>query len=141
VPYHLLTVDHSHPTGFGLQVAPTVRLRRLVDDSPGTMKPMPGDPIELRLPDGQVQAAVIGQFGIDGWKGGDGHFYTASDPADPQLTLAIRDAGPGDVPAGTEIWLPGREGGASAAETGPCSYCQRMQARARRSKLPGQGDG
>jgi hypothetical protein len=30
----LLTVDHSHLIGDGVQVAPVVRLKRLVDDGP-----------------------------------------------------------------------------------------------------------
>ena len=41
--YHLLTVDHSHVIGNGVQIAPVVRLKRLVDDGPREMHPMKGD--------------------------------------------------------------------------------------------------
>ena len=83
MPYHLLTVDHAHAVGGDVQVAPTVRLQRLAADSPGEMKPMRGDTVELRLPDGQVRRAAIRLFGIDGWQK-DGYFYTGSNPADPE---------------------------------------------------------
>jgi hypothetical protein len=125
--YHLLTVDHSHVIGGGVQVAPVVRLQRLVEDGPEETHPMTGDLVELRLPDGQTrQAAIIG-LGLDGWKK-DGHFYTASNPQDPELTLTLQDLTPDDLPAGTEVWLPDRPSG-SKPGAGPCSYCQMMQAR------------
>jgi hypothetical protein len=126
VPYHLLTVDHAHAVGGDVQVAPTVRLQRLEADSPGEMKPMRGDAVELRLPDGQIRRAAIRLFGIDGWQK-DGYFYTASNPAGPELTLSIQDAEPADIPAGTQVWLPDRDPG-SSPENGPCSYCQMIQA-------------
>jgi hypothetical protein len=55
MPYHLVTVDHVHLTGFGLQIAPTVPLRRLVADSDGSTAPRRGDDVELRLPDGRIR--------------------------------------------------------------------------------------
>lgn len=125
--YHLLTVDHSHAVGRGVQLAPTVRLHRLVEDGPpGSMAPFRGDPVRLRLPDGQARQATILAFGVDGWQK-DGYFYTASDPQDPQMTLSLRDLSPVDLPAGTEVWLPERPQGSSPA-AGPCSYCQMVLA-------------
>lgn len=126
--YHLLTVDHSHVVGEGVQIAPTVRLQRLMQDAPpGVMAPMGGDPVELRLPDGQARQASIRGFGVDGWEE-DGYFYTASNPQDPQMTLSLLDLSPADLPAGTEVWLPSRPAGSSPVP-GPCSFCQMLQAR------------
>jgi hypothetical protein len=124
--YHLLTVDHSHVIGDGVQVAPVVRLKRLVDDGPKETHPMKGDLVELRLPNGQTRQATIIGLGLDGWEK-DGHFYTASNPRDPELTLKLRDLTPDDLPVGTEVWLPQRPSG-SRPSAGPCSYCQIMQA-------------
>ena len=134
--YHLLTVDHGHAVGGGVQLAPTVRLHRLVTDAPGAMCPVRGDPVKLQLPDGSVRMAAILHFGIDGWQD-DGHFCMASDPADPQFTLSIQDAGPADLPAGTQVWLPGGDGG-SGPEPGPCSYCKMIQARGRGQGIGGE---
>jgi hypothetical protein len=131
--YHLLTVDHSHVIGNGVQIAPVVRLKRLVDDGPREIHPMKGDLVELRLPDGQTRQATIISLGLDGWKK-DGRFYTASNPKDPELTLSLRDLSPADPPAGTEVWLPQRLPGSSPSPA-PCSYCQMMQARARNDAL------
>jgi hypothetical protein len=127
VAYHLLTVDHAHDIGEGVQIAPVVRLKRLVQDAPKATHPMKGDLVELRLPDGQNRQATIIALGLDGWMK-DGHFYTASNPKDPELTLSLRDLSPGDLPAGTEVWLPRRQPGSSPS-AGPCSYCQMLQAR------------
>lgn len=90
--------------------------------------PMRGDPVELRMPDGTRRPSAIALFGIDGWKKGD-HFYTASNPADPQLTLTIAEQEPGNLPSMTQVWLPGVESADSMPEPGPCSYCQVLQAR------------
>jgi hypothetical protein len=125
--YHLLTVDHSHVIGDGVQVAPVVRLGRLVDDGPEEMHLMRGDVVELRLPDGQTRQATVIGLGLDGWMK-DGRFYTASNPQDPELTLKLLGLTPDDLPAGTEVWLPQRPSG-SRPTAGPCSYCQMVQAR------------
>lgn len=90
------------------------------------MKPMQGGAVELRLPDGQIRRAAIRLFGIDGWQK-DGYFYTASNPADPELTLSLQDVEPADVPVGTQVWLPERDPG-SSPDSGSCSYCQMIQA-------------
>jgi len=124
--YHLLNVDHSHVIGDGVHVAPVVRLKRLVDDGPTEMHPMKGDLVELRLPNGQTRQATIIGLGLDGWMK-DGYFNTASNPQDPELTLKLLDLTPADLPVGTEVWLPHRPSGSSPA-TGPCSYCQMLQA-------------
>lgn len=103
---YLLTVESSSQSGALLQVLPQVLLRNLIEQAPGLFMPMAGDSIEIRLPDGRVQHALVGGFGIDLWRHEDGHFYTSSDPSNPLLTLTIAgDLQPEDVPAGAEIWL------------------------------------
>lgn len=125
--YHLLTVDHSHAVGGGVQLAPTVRLQRLVEDGPpGSTMPMRGDPVRLRLPDGETRQATILAFGLDGCQK-DGYFYTASNPQDPQMTLSLRDLSAVDLPTDTEVWLPEQPQGSSPV-AGPCSYCQMVLA-------------
>ena len=133
--YHLLTVDHAHDIGGGVQVAPVVRLQRLVDDDPKATHPMSGDVVELRLPDGQTRQATIITLGLDGWMK-DGHFYTASNPKDPELTLQLRDLSADTLPTGTEVWLPHRRLGSSPM-SGPCSYCQMLQARSGKGRIAG----
>jgi hypothetical protein len=137
VAYHLLTVDHSHPVEGGVQIAPTVRMRRLVHDIPlGTMVPMTGDPVdpvELRLPDGRTRQAAIRAFGVDGWED-NGRFYTTSNLEDPELSLSLQGLSLADLPPGTEVWLPGLTEAASAPTAGPCTYCQVAQAREGRTR-------
>jgi hypothetical protein len=72
VAYHLLTVDHCHKTGFGIQFAPMVRYGRLIADFPGNARMLQaGDPVELRIPGGQVAAAVVSSWGLEGYQDGD----------------------------------------------------------------------
>ena len=132
MPYHLVTVDHVHKTGssLGLQIAPTVPLARLGADYRSGSLPNTGDDLELRLPDGRVRYEKIGGFGIDGTKRGR-YIHVAGDPQKPEMTLYIAgDLEPGDVPSGTEIWLPGTQPGQGTPPTGPCSYCQMKELRA-----------
>jgi hypothetical protein len=102
---YLLTVQSAHRSGDVLQVMPRVPMQRLIDQEPGLMTPMPGDPLQLRLPDGSVRAAQLGSFGIEAWER-DGELYTTSDPSRPELTLTLAGGlGPDDLPPGTEVWL------------------------------------
>ena len=106
--YRLLTVQDAYRTGFGLQLAPTIKLRHIEEMQP-PHEPMPceGDEVELRLPGGEVRIAWIATFGIDAWKVGD-VYVSDSDPNDPSLTLSLAGAlTPADVPAGTEVWRLG----------------------------------
>ena len=133
MPYHLVTVDHVHPTGLGLPVAPAVPLWRLVAESARSAAPMRGTVWSCVCPMAESDTRRSGQFGIDGWQH-DGQFYTASNPQDPEFTLAVAgDLHSEDVPAGTEIWLPARQAGPSVTEAGPCSFCQMKEARERGS--------
>lgn len=102
--FYLLTVERCFSSfGTHVQVQPPVPIRNL---APNMIVPMAGDDLELCLPDGRVIHAPIGHFGIEVWRGEDGHFYTASNPSDPVLTLTIAGGlRPEDVPPGTEIWL------------------------------------
>lgn len=118
VRLYLFTVESSYQFGTQLQVLPRVPLSSLVERAKDLIGPQPGEELELRLPDGSVRQATIGSFGIEGWRRGGG-IYTASDPSDPVFTLNIAgDLLPGDVPAGTQIWLaeakfkPQRQAGA-----------------------------
>jgi hypothetical protein len=132
MPYHLLTVDHVHKTGssLGLQIAPAVPLARLEADYRSGSLPDAGDDLELRLPDGRVRYEKIGGFGIDGTRRGR-YIHVAGDPQKPEMTLYIAGGlEPGDVPSGTQIWLPGKEPGQGRPPTGPCSYCQMKELRA-----------
>jgi hypothetical protein len=130
VAYHLLTVDHCHRTGFGLQVAPTVRFARLVSEFPdGEPALGKGCGLELRLPGGRVMAADVGGWGIDAYRDGD-HVVISCSPADPEFTLSISVPEDVDVPPGTEVWLPDVTAASCRPEPGPCSYCQAMQWRA-----------
>jgi hypothetical protein len=104
--YHLLTVEHAHRTGLGLQLEPKVKLHQL-DTPPHEPMPYDGDEVELRLPDGTVRIAYVSSFGIEAWLI-NGKYVTRSDPKDPSLTLTLAgDLKPRDVPAGTEVWKLG----------------------------------
>jgi hypothetical protein len=106
MPAYLLTVESAQRVGELVRVLPAVPIRLLIDQQPGMLMPMPGDPLELRLPDGRTRSVPLGVFGVETWTGDDGALYTTSDPADPVLTLRIDgDVQPDEVPAGTEVWL------------------------------------
>lgn len=102
---YLLTVESSSQSGTDLQVLPRVPALGLGKRAPGLMMPMSGDGLELRLPDGRVQHARVGSFGLELWRNEDGNLYTTSDPSNPLLTLTITGAHVEDVPPGTEVWL------------------------------------
>ena len=122
--YHLLTVDHCHETGFGIQLAPMVRYGRLIADFPGNARmPRAGDPVELRIRGGQVAAAVVSSWGLEGYRDGDG-FLMVCDPADPEFTLSVKGNGLDDVPVGTQVWLPGVDAVPSPPEARECGYCK-----------------
>jgi hypothetical protein len=107
VPYYLLTVTGSRRTGFGLQVEPTVRIRELASRVRDTDVPVPGDRLLLHRPDtGTWWIAPLASFGVEAWQE-DGVYYTRSDPADPEFTLAVGGGGGADetLPVGTEIWV------------------------------------
>jgi hypothetical protein len=102
--YRLLTVEHAHRTGFGLQLEPKVKLKYIGQSQPGEPVPFDGDEVELRLPDGTVRSAYIAVFAIEAWLDR-GVYVTRSDPKDPSLTLTLAgDLTPGDAPVGTEVW-------------------------------------
>jgi len=106
VAVYLLTVERAERVGGLLRVLPQVPIRELIEREPGIIMPLPGEPLELRLPDGHVRSAPLGVFGVETVEGEDGDFHTVSDPADPVLTLRIGgDLQPADLPAGTEVWL------------------------------------
>lgn len=107
VRYHLVTVESVDATGLGLKVKPTIRIKDLISRSDNQVMPMKDDPLELRTPDGKVRIAAVGKFGIDCWQDEHGRLVTASDPADPHLTLSIGGGvDESEVPAGTEVWIP-----------------------------------
>ncbi len=100
---YLLTVESSSQIGNSVRVLPPVPIKRL---PPDMFVPMAGEKLELHLPDGRVQPASIGGFGVELRRDEEGNFWTTSDPANPVLTLTIAgDLHPEDVPPGTEIWL------------------------------------
>jgi hypothetical protein len=102
---HLLTVESAEPVGGNLQVRPKVSISALAGAHPDLTVPMPGDTVQMRLPDGSQRNAFVASFGIEMFER-DGYLYTDSPPDDPQMTLSLTgDLGPEDVPAGTEIWL------------------------------------
>jgi hypothetical protein len=102
--FYLLTAESSRRFGSEVQVMPTIRLKDLIEQAPDLMAPMPGDALELRLPDGEILIAAVARFGIEAWEL-DGKLQTYSDPSDPVLTLSIADLGSDRVPVGTEVWL------------------------------------
>jgi hypothetical protein len=102
---HLLTVESVQSRGTGLRIMPPVRMRGLIERAPGMAMPMPGDPVELRLPGGQTRHATVASFGVESWLR-DGELVTTADPADPACTLSLAgDIGAADLPAGTEVWI------------------------------------
>ncbi|HLZ59009.1 MAG TPA: hypothetical protein VKR06_18860 [Ktedonosporobacter sp.] len=104
--FYLLTVESSSQSGPHLQILPPVPVSDLIERAKGLLMPMAGDELELRLPDGHVQHALVGGFGVEIWRHEDGHFSTTSDPSNPALTLTLAgDLSSEDAPAGTEIWL------------------------------------
>jgi hypothetical protein len=106
MPAYLLTVESAERLGELVRVLPAVPIRRLIEQQPGMLMPMPGDPLELRLPGGETRSVPLGVFGVETRESGDGALYTTSDPADPVLTLRIGgEVRPDEVPAGTEVWL------------------------------------
>jgi hypothetical protein len=124
VTYHLLTVDHCHETGFGIQFAPMVRYGRLIADFPANARMLQdGDPVELRILGGQVAAAVVSNWGLEGYRDGD-DVLLVCDPADPEFTLSVKGNGLDDVPVGTEVWLPGVDAAPSPPEARECGYCK-----------------
>ena len=103
---HLMTATGAQQFGNAWRIEPSVSLRSLVEQGPGMTMPMPGEQLELHLPDGREIAAFILSFGMDAWKDAEGNLYTTSDPSSPSLTLTISGAPSLEgVPAGTEIWL------------------------------------
>jgi hypothetical protein len=117
---YLLTVEGTERSGDSLTFAPKVRLRGFGEHVPNLMMPMTGDEVELRLPDGSVKTARIASFGLDVWKDSEGNLYTDMDPSDPYLTLTIAgDDAIGEVPPGTEIWLPDARTASAAEDSAP----------------------
>jgi hypothetical protein len=118
---HLLTVESTERFGdHTCTIAPKVRLRDFGQDVPNLMMPNPGDEVELRLPDGSVKKARISSFGLEVWKDSEGNFYTDMDPSDPYLTLtSTSDSDIGEVPPGTEIWLPDARTASAAEDSAP----------------------
>ena len=105
--FHLVTVEETQQFEDEWTIAPLVPLRSLSERAPGLMMPMAGDDVELQLPDGSIMTARIVSFGVSVWKASDGNFYTNSDLTAPSLTLTIKcDPDVGDIPPGTQIWLP-----------------------------------
>lgn len=104
---YLLTVHSTQAFGDELQVLPRVPIGTLVAREPDLKALMPGDPLELRLPSGDVRAAAVASFGVETWER-DGDLYFVGDPDNPDLTLVIAGGlQPDHVPAGTEIWITG----------------------------------
>jgi hypothetical protein len=102
---YLLTVESAQARGDTLKVLPRVPINAMIAREPDLMTPMPGAPLQLRLPDGGVRVAAIKTFGVEAWER-DGSLFTTSPPDNPELTLVIAGGlRPADVPAGTEIWL------------------------------------
>ncbi len=104
MPFYLLTVEGSRRYGSELQVMPAIRVKDLVERAPDLMTPMPGDALQLRLPDGTRLPAAVAHFGVEAWER-DGKIEIHGDPADPVLTLTIAGLESDDLPAGTEVWL------------------------------------
>jgi len=104
VPFYLLTVESSRRYGSELQVMPTIPIKDLVERAPDLMIPMPGDALQLRLPDGNRLTAAVAHFGVEAWER-DGKIEIHGDPADQVLTLTIVGLGSDELPAGTEVWL------------------------------------
>jgi hypothetical protein len=104
VATYLLTVQSTQAIGDELKVLPKVPIGTLVAREPDLKALMPGDPLELRLPSGDIRAAAVASFGVETWER-DGNLYFVGDPDNPELTLVIAGGlQPDDVPAGTEIW-------------------------------------
>lgn len=108
MPVYLLTIENTQRNGAELAVTPPVSVKDLAERAPDLMMPMPGDPLELRFPDGSIRAARVASFGVETWSQ-EGELYTAANPADPACTLSIwaepaGNAG-GGLPRGTEVWL------------------------------------
>ncbi|WP_194818288.1 hypothetical protein [Nocardia sp. XZ_19_385] len=107
----LLTVESAQPSGDQVRLLPRIPISDLIARGGGQLQtPMPGSPLELRLPSGETASARVAAFGVESWQREDGTLYTTSDPSSPELTLTLDGASiPGDIPPGTEIWLPARE--------------------------------
>jgi hypothetical protein len=107
--FHLVTATRAQQLGAAWKIAPSVALQSLVERGRGMigmMMPMPGERLDLHLPDGREITASIVSFGLEVWKDAEGDLYTAADPSSPSLTLVITgDPRLEDVPAGTEVWL------------------------------------
>jgi hypothetical protein len=104
--FHLVTATGAQRLGNAWKIEPTISLQSLIERGPGMMMPMPGEQLDLHLPDGSRTTACISSFGVEAWKDAEGNLYTASDPSSPSLTLIITgDPSLADVPAGTDIWL------------------------------------
>lgn len=101
---YLLTVEGSERFGSELRVRPLVRVKELIEREPDLMIPMPGDALQLRLPDGRRVRATVARFGVEAFLR-DGSLYTEGDPTDPVLTLTIVDLESDALPGATEIWL------------------------------------
>jgi hypothetical protein len=101
---YLLTVEGSERFGSELQIRPPVRVKELIERDPDLMIPMPGDALQLRLPDGRTARATVARFGVEAFLR-DGSLHMEGNPSDPELTLTIADLESDDLPAATEIWL------------------------------------
>lgn len=100
---YLLTVEGIADSYKGtFRLTPRVLLHRL---DRNIIMPLPGDPLELRLPNGRILQACVAIFGIDAWRDAEGNLLIDTDPANPELSLTITGVELSDIPPGTEIWL------------------------------------
>src|SRR5579859_2666812 len=96
--FYLLTVESSSQSGPHLQVLPPVPVSNLIERAKGLLMPMAGDELELRLPDGRIQHALVGHFGIEVLHSEEGHFYTICAPS--LVTVSA------DAPRPRRRWSP-----------------------------------
>ena len=100
---YLLTVEGIAESYEGkFRLTPRVLLQSLARN---IIMPMPGDPLELRLPHGRLLQASVAGFGIDAWRDAEGNLLIDTDPANPELSLTITGVELADILPGTEIWL------------------------------------
>lgn len=97
----LYVVTDSYPTEKGLTLLPGIPLR---DPRPEVKLMTPNHSLlELRLPDGNVQEAVLVTFGISVTREGDDLILHGR--VEDQLLHLTVPAEVGEIPAGTQVWL------------------------------------
>jgi hypothetical protein len=99
---YLLTVTRTQSIDLGIRLSPGIYLDEMPDAVRGMRQ---GSSILLRFPDGETVSTELASYGVVVDKAENGDFLFNGDPCRPEFSLII-PAAAGEIPLGTEVWLP-----------------------------------